>query len=161
MMSMSILETDKKKKEMEREFSSWRASKHSPSKSPISRKVGQPSPLSVKGLHSERKTVFSVSTTSQPKTSKSYVREKKLNFDYEMPDIEIPDFYVSYDLKSVVKKINEYEMWETQSAKWVLEALSNSKSVLLAKGSHVMALPTISQEVILRLMNLRNCVNKQ
>ncbi len=156
---MSILETDKKKKELEREFSSWRVTKNSPSKSPISRKVGNPSPISTRVLNSERKTVFSTSTTSQPKTSRSYIREKNLKFEYEMPDIEIPDFRLSYDLKSVVKRINEYEMWDTSSAKWALEILESVKNVLLAKGGYVMNLSTASNEVRLRLLNLRNCVN--
>lgn len=95
---------------------------------------------------------------SQPKTSRSYVRNKRLEIEYELPDIEIPDFRIHYDLVSIVKKVNEFCMWKTETAQWAINSLVELKAVLLPKGVQVMGLAKITDEVRLRLINLRNCV---
>lgn len=106
----------------------------------------------------ERKTVHSLRTVSHSKTSRSYVRVKRLEIEYELPEIEIPDFRISYDLVSIVKKVNELGMWNTNTSLWTIEMLSEFRAVLLPKGFQVINLQKISDEVRLRLINLRNCV---
>lgn len=136
---------------------SWRNSE-SPLKSPMNSRRERLTLGTPRGDITERKIVLSCRTVSQQKTSRSYVRVKRLEIEYEMPDIEIPDFRIHYDLVSIVRKVNEFSMWNTESANWAIESLNELKAVLLPKGVQVMSLPKITDEVRLRLINLRNCV---
>jgi hypothetical protein len=139
---------------------SWRMSE-SPNKSPALTGRERLTSRTPREQSSERKTIYSVRTVSQSKTSRSYVRTKRLAIEYELPEIEIPDFRISYDLVSIVKKVNELCMWNSESAIWTLAMLNDYRTVLLPKGLQVMNLLKISDEVRLRLINLRNCVGLQ
>lgn len=141
----------------DRSISSWRFSE-SPNKSPAITGRERLTSRTPREPNTDRKTMISMRTVSQSKTSRSYVRPKRLEIEYELPEIEIPDFRISYDLVSIVKKVNEYGMWNTESSAWTLAMLQEYRTVLLPKGIQVMNIQKISDEVRLRLINLRNCV---
>lgn len=143
----------------DRSISSWRFSE-SPNKSPALTGRERMTARTPREPNTDRKTLQSMRTVSQAKTSRSYVRPKRLEIEYELPEIEIPDFRISYDLVSIVKKVNEFSMWNTESSAWTLDMLHEYRPVLLPKGVHVMNLQRISDEVRLRLINLRNCVDR-
>lgn len=109
-------------------------------------------------MRSERKTVYSIATTSQARTSRSYVRSKNLTFDIKLPEVEIKSFSIGYNIQDVIKKIVEYNMFDTECAKWVLGILAKEKASLLPKGQYVMSIPNASPGVRFQLLNLRNCV---
>lgn len=155
--SFKIAESPPLTKRKPREVTSWRYSE-SPTKSPLASRRERYTLRTPREDTKERKTIYSVRTVSQPKTSRSYVRLKRIEIEYEMPDVEIPDFRISYNLVSIVRKVNEFNMWNTESAKWALDSLNELKAVLLPKGVQVMNIHKLSDEVRLRLVNLRNCV---
>jgi hypothetical protein len=156
--SISIFDSaDKRKHSIQaREAGSWR-NPRTPSKSPTpaTKDATFKTPREV---FSERKTVHSIGGSLVKKSSRSYVRAKNLNVQYEIKDFELPDLSLSYDLVSVVRKLNEYEMWESESSRWLLKVLYEYRTVLLPKGAFVVNLQTTSLEVKLKLLNLRNCV---
>jgi hypothetical protein len=108
-------------------------------------------------IYSERKTTKSKALI-QFSSSKSYVKDKNLCLQYAMPVIEIPEYKLPFDLRVLLRKLNDLEMWNTKSCWTVLSTLDHMKKLLPAKGMAIMGLSDLISESRIKLMNLRNCV---